>query len=76
MLWQNDESYVVSAAGSIAGILGVTYATFTAVSYQEVKRKIDEQVARGEDPYQLKTEDSTGKRAKPVQKKKKQSKRK
>ena len=52
-------------AGGIAGIAGATFAAFTAVSYLEVKRKIDEQIARGEDPYELRVE----KREPPPQKK-------
>ncbi|KAI3426238.1 hypothetical protein D9Q98_008614 [Chlorella vulgaris] len=51
-------------AGSLAGIAGLTFASFTAVSYFEVKRKIDEQIARGEDPYELRVE----KRAQPPRK--------
>jgi len=43
-------------AGGIAGIAGATFAAFTAVSYFEVKRKIDEQIASGEEPYQLRVE--------------------
>ena len=40
----------------MAGIAGLTFLSFTAVSYLEVKNKIDEQLARGEDPYQLRVE--------------------
>eukprot|EP00891_Asterochloris_glomerata_P009895 jgi/Astpho2/9895/Aster-x1617 len=43
-------------AGNIAGIAGLTWATFTAVSYFEVKKKIDEQIAQGSEPYELKIE--------------------
>ena len=45
-----------SQAGGIAGIAGLTFASFTAVSFFEVKRRIDEQVAAGEEPYQLRVE--------------------
>ena len=43
-------------AGSVAGIAGLTFASFVGVSYLEVKRKIDDQLARGEDPYELRVE--------------------
>lgn len=43
-------------AGSVAGIAGLTFLSFVGVSYVEVRRKIDEQIARGEDPYELKVE--------------------
>lgn len=35
------------------------------VSYLEVKRKIDEQIARGEDPYELRVEERVERRAQP-----------
>lgn len=35
------------------------------VSYLEVKRKIDEQIARGEDPYELRVEQRVEQRAQP-----------
>lgn len=43
-------------AGSIAGIAGLTFASFTAVSFLEVRRKIEDQLAAGEEPYQLRVE--------------------
>jgi hypothetical protein len=43
-------------AGSIAGIAGLTFASFTAVSFLEVRRKIEDQIAAGEDPYELRVE--------------------
>ena len=43
-------------AGTLAGIAGLTFASFTAVSYLEVKRKIEGQLAAGEDPYELRVE--------------------
>lgn len=57
----------------------MSWATFTAVSYLEVKRKIDEAVDSGETPYELKTEQKAVRRPKPVKKalsKKQRSKRK
>ncbi|KAL4438202.1 hypothetical protein ABPG77_010563 [Micractinium sp. CCAP 211/92] len=52
-------------AGSVAGIAGLTFLSFTAVSYLEVKRKIDEQIARGEDPYELQVQKRVEQRAQP-----------
>lgn len=40
------------------GAIVASYLTFVLVSYQEVKTKIDSQLARGEEPYQLNVSDS------------------
>jgi uncharacterized protein (DUF697 family) len=53
------------------GIIGATAVTFIAVSYAEVKKKIDLQIAAGEDPYELRQT-----RDKPPQKKQKAKKKK
>ena len=53
--------------GSVLGIIGMTAATFVGVSYFEVKSKIDQQIAAGEDPYELRVEKKE--RKKPAQKK-------
>ncbi|EFN56359.1 expressed protein [Chlorella variabilis] len=54
--------------GSVAGIAGLTFASFTAVSYLEVKKRIDEQTAAGEDPYELQVERRVEQRAQPPRK--------
>lgn len=61
-------------AGSIAGIAGLTFATFVGVSYLEVRDKINQQIIAGEDPYELKVEKKQ--RKKPAQKKSGKAKRK
>jgi len=50
------------------GIAAATYATFTVVSYLEVRNKIEQQISLGEDPYELQVERKE--RKKPQQKKK------
>jgi hypothetical protein len=54
--------------GSVAGIAGLTFASFTAVSYLEVKKRIDEQISAGEDPYELRVETKTEQRSQPPRK--------
>eukprot|EP01025_Chloroclados_australasicus_P060521 TRINITY_DN7774_c1_g1_i1.p2 TRINITY_DN7774_c1_g1~~TRINITY_DN7774_c1_g1_i1.p2 ORF type:complete len:114 (-),score=9.81 TRINITY_DN7774_c1_g1_i1:151-492(-) len=44
---------VLGNVGFLLGTLGVTAAVFVGVSFSEVKRKVDEQVSRGERPYDL-----------------------
>lgn len=55
------------------GVTGLSWAVFTAVSYIEVRKKIDEAVDAGQDPYELKVEKRPGQpvktqRKKPTQK--------
>lgn len=52
-------------AGSVAGIAGLTFLSFVGVSYFEVRNKIDGQIARGEDPYQLQVPARQEQRAQP-----------
>jgi len=54
--------------GTFIGAVGLSWATFTGVSYLEVKRKIDEAVDLGDQPYELKTEQKAVRRPKPVKK--------
>ena len=49
------------------GLAAATWGTFVAVSYLEVKNKIDSQIASGEDPYELQVEQKE--RTKPAKKK-------
>lgn len=70
---------LLSLSGSLIGVVGLAWATFTGVSYIEVRKKIDEAVEAGQDPYELKTDRKQVRRAKPVKKaksKKERSKRK
>ena len=59
-------------AGSVAGIAGLSFASFVGISYLEVRRKIEEQLQAGEDPYELKVDkkpQQQRQRAQPPQKK-------
>jgi hypothetical protein len=56
-------------AGSVAGIAGLSFASFVGISYLEVRRKIEEQLQAGEDPYELKVDKKPQQRAQPPQKK-------
>jgi hypothetical protein len=58
-------------AGSVAGIAGLSFASFVGISYLEVRRKIEEQLQAGEDPYELKVDKKPPQqqRAQPPQKK-------
>ncbi|KAL3142332.1 hypothetical protein ABBQ38_002672 [Trebouxia sp. C0009 RCD-2024] len=44
---------VLSLTGGFIGVVGLAWATFTGVSYFEVRKKIDEAVEAGKDPYEL-----------------------
>jgi hypothetical protein len=59
----------VLLGGSIIGFAAAAFTTFVAVSYLELQEKIKNQVAMGEEPYELKVE----RRKKPKQKKSKSS---
>ena len=60
--------------GGFAGSLLLGYVTFTAVSYMEVKDKIDAAILRGEDPYALRTEEDENNSDRSPQTKKKKKK--
>lgn len=70
---------LLTLSGSFIGFVGLAWATFTGVSYIEVRKKIDEAVEAGQDPYELKVDKRQVRRAKPAKKaksKKERSKRK
>jgi hypothetical protein len=62
---------LAESLATAAAIAGATIVTFVAVSYTEVRAKIDQQIAAGEEPYELRVD-----REKPKKKKGKSSQRK
>lgn len=63
----------MSLTGGFIGVVGLAWATFTGVSYFEVRKKIDEAVEAGEDPYELQSRayeiaNKKSKRVKPAKK--------
>ncbi|DBB10910.1 hypothetical protein WJX82_010240 [Trebouxia sp. C0006] len=59
---------LLSLSGNLIGVVGLAWATFTGVSYFKVRKKIDEAVDAGEDPYELKVDRKKVRRAKPIKK--------
>lgn len=65
-----SDSLILSGS-SVVGIAGLTFLTFAVVSFTEMRRKIDEQVSRGEDPYELQVDKVPPQISGPEKKKKK-----
>ena len=67
----NPAMPLAESLATAALITGATVVTFVVVSFTEVRAKIDQQIAAGEDPYELRVD-----REKPKKKKSKSSQRK
>eukprot|EP00892_Ulva_mutabilis_P011566 jgi/Ulvmu1/8782/UM048_0037.1 len=56
----------VQTAGAVIGTVALTAAVFVGVSFFELKKKVDGQLERGEDPYKFQVDRPEEDIAKPV----------